>query len=148
MFKNILVPTDGSELSRKAAQRAVALAKSVGARVTAFHAAPAYHPEVNDDYLPRNYLSPTQFAARTKDVSEKFLDAVTKAAAAAGVACDTYYVNSDFAAEAIVKAAKKCKCDGIVMASHGRTGLSHFVLGSQTQKVIASTKLPVVVLRS
>jgi Universal stress protein UspA and related nucleotide-binding proteins len=148
VFKNILVPTDGSEMSCKAAQKAVTLAKSMGARVTGFHVAPEYHPQANDDYyIPRNYLSPTQFAAKTKEVADRHLDAVTKAATAGAVQCDAHYVNSDFPADAIVKAAKKYKCDAIVMASHGRTGLSRFFLGSQTQKVIAATKLPVVVLR-
>jgi nucleotide-binding universal stress UspA family protein len=149
VFKNILVPTDGSEMSRKAAEKAVALAHSVGARVTGFHVAPAYHPQVNDDYyVPREYMSPTQFAAKTKQVAEKHLGAISKAAKAGEVQVESHYINSDFPADAIVAAAKKYKCDAIVMASHGRTGLSHFFLGSQTQKVIASTKLPVVVLRT
>ncbi len=149
MFKNILVPTDGSEMSCKAAEKAVALARSVGARITAFHVAPAYHPQVNDDYyVPRNYMSPTQFADKTREVAQKHLGAVAKAANAGQVEAETHYVNSDYPADAIVKAAKKYKCDAIMMASHGRTGLSRLLLGSQTQKVIASTKLPVVVLHN
>lgn len=149
MFKSILVPTDGSEMSRKAAEKAVALARSVGARVVGFHVAPAYHPQVNDDYyVPRESMSPAQFAAKTRQVAEKHLGAIATAADAEHVPAESHYVNSDFPADAIVEAAKKYKCDAIVMASHGRTGLSHFFLGSQTQKVIASTKLPVVVLRT
>jgi len=149
VFKNILVPTDGSEMSRKAAEKAVALAHSMGARVTGFHVAPAFHPQVNDDYyVPREHMSPAQFAAKTRQVAEKHLGAISKAANASHVEAESHYVNSDFPADAIVAAAKRYKCDAIVMASHGRTGLSHFFLGSQTQKVIASTKLPVVVLRS
>lgn len=148
MFKNILVPTDGSELSRKAAQKAVELAKSIGARVTGLHVAPAYHPQVNDDYyVPRHYLTPAQFAEKTKEVAEKYLAPITKAAVASRVDAEAHYINSDFPADAIVQAAKKYKCDAIVMGSHGRTGLTQFFLGSQTQKVIAHTKLPVVVLR-
>lgn len=148
MFKNILVPTDGSELSRKAAEKAVTLAQTVGARIVGFHVAPAYHPQVNDDYyVPRESMSPAQFAAKTKQVAEKHLGAITQAADAGHVASENHYVNSDFPADAIVAAAKQYKCDAIVMASHGRTGLSHFFLGSQTQKVIAHTKIPVVVLR-
>lgn len=149
MFKNILVPTDGSEMSRKAAEKAVALARSVGARITAFHVAPAYHPQVNDDYyVPRTYMSPTQFAEKTREVAEKHLGAVAKVATDGKVEAETHFVNSDFPADAIVKAAKKYKCDAIMMASHGRTGISRLLLGSQTQRVIASTKLPVVVLHN
>lgn len=149
MFKNILVPTDGSDMSRKAAEKAVALARSMGARVTGLHVAPAYHPQVNDDYyVPRDYMTVDQFRTKTRQVSEKYLSAIAAAANASGVAAENHYVNSDFPADAIVAAAKKYKCDAIVMASHGRTGLSHFFLGSQTQKVIAATKLPVVVLRT
>jgi len=148
MFKNILVPTDGSDLSKKAAEKAVALASSLGAKITGFHVAPAYHPQVNDDYyIPRDYMSPTQFSTKTKQVAEKHLGAIKKAADAKKVESDMHYVNSDFPSEAILAAAKKYKCDAIVMASHGRTGLSHFFLGSQTQKVIAATKVPVMVIR-
>jgi nucleotide-binding universal stress UspA family protein len=148
VFKNILVPTDGSAMSRKAAEKAIALAQSVGARVTGLHVAPAYHPQVNDDYyVPRNFMNPVQFETRTRQVAEKHLSAISEAAAAGHVPAETHYVTSDFPAEAIVAAAQKYECDAIVMASHARTGLSRLLLGSQTEKVIASTRLPVVVLR-
>jgi nucleotide-binding universal stress UspA family protein len=90
---------------------------------------------------------PQEFAARTKKVASRHLEAVRKAAAGAGVSCACYYATSDFPADAIVKAAKKYKCDAIFMASHGRTGLPRLLLGSETTKVLAHTNIPVLVYR-
>jgi nucleotide-binding universal stress UspA family protein len=142
MFRNILVPIDGSALSRKAVKKAVTLAKASGAKVTGFHVAPAYKFNVYADYVPPNFVMPKDFEARMAKVAAKHQEA-----AAAGVKADGYYVCSDFPADAIVKAAKKYKCDLIAMASHGRSGLSKMLLGSETQKVLANTPIPVLVLR-
>lgn len=147
MFRNILVPTDGSALSRKAVKKAVALAKITGASVTGFHVAPAYKFNVYAEYIPPDFMLPKDFEARAKTVAAGHLEAVKKECAAAGVKCATYFVCSDFAADAIVKAAKKYKCDLIAIASHGRSGLSKMLLGSETQKVLANTTIPVLVLR-
>ncbi len=147
MFRNILVPTDGSALSRKAVSRAVALAKATGARVTGFHVAPAYKFNVYADYVPPDFILPKEFEARAKKVAARHLEAIKKECSAAGVQCATYYVCSDFAADAIVKAAKKYKCDLIAMASHGRSGLSKLLLGIETTKVLAGVAIPVLVLR-
>lgn len=147
MFRNILVPTDGSALSAKAVKKAVALAKSTGAAITGFHVAPAYRFNVYADYVPANFMQPKEYAARSRKVAAGHLKAVEKAAADAGVKCSSVFVCSDFAAEAIVKAAKKHKCDLIAMASHGRSGLSRLLVGSETQKVLANTTIPVLVLR-
>ena len=147
MFRNILVPIDGSALSRKAVKQAVALAKATGAKVTGFHVAPAYKFNVYADYVPPNFVMPKDFEARMAKVAAKHLEAVSKEAAAAGVKSGGFYVCSDFPADAIVKAAKKYKCDLIAMASHGRSGLSKMLLGSETQKVLANTTVPVLVLR-
>jgi len=147
MFKNILVPTDGSALSKNAAKKAVVLAKATGARITAFHVAPAYHFELHEDYVPRDFMFQKDFLARAKTVAQRHLDAVKKIADSAGVRCEAFHAVSDFAADAIVKAARKYKCDGIVMGSHGRGRLSGLFLGSVTQKVLASSKIPVVIVR-
>ncbi len=147
MFRNILVPTDGSALSRKAVRKAVVLAKKIGARVTGFHVAPSYRFNVYADYIPPDFIRPRDFETRTKKVAEQHLEVVRKECRAAGVRCATYFVSSDFAADAIVKAAKKYKCDMISMASHGRSGLSKLLLGSETQKVLAGTNIAVLVLR-
>jgi nucleotide-binding universal stress UspA family protein len=147
MFKNILVPTDGSAIARAAARKAAALAKATGARITGFHVAPAYKFNVSADYIPRDFISPSDYEANAKKVATRHLDAVRKAAAAAGVSCSCYFTTSDFPADAIVKAAKRYSCDAIFMASHGRTGLSKLILGSETSKVLANAKIPVIVWR-
>ena len=147
MFKNILVPTDGSALSRKSAKKAAVFAKTMGARVIGFHVAPAYRFNVYADYVPPNFETPQAYSARAKKVAQRHLDVVKKAAADASVSCACYYTTSDFPADAIVKAAKKYKCDAIFMASHGRTGLSRLLLGSEATKVLTHTKIPVVVYR-
>ena len=147
MFRNILVPTDGSALSRKAVKKAVTLAKETGARVTGFHVAPSYQFNVYADYIPPDFILPKEYAVQQKKVAARHLEAIKKQCAAAGVRCATYFVCSDFAADAIVKAAKKYKCDLIAMASHGRSGLTKLLLGSETQKVLAGTRIAVLVLR-
>jgi len=147
MFRNILVPTDGSALSKKAIKRAVTLARETGARVTGFHVAPAYRFNVYADYVPPDFITPKDYEVRTKKVAARHLEDIKKACGTAGVRCTNYYVSSDYPADAIVKAAKKYKCDLIAMASHGRSGLSKLLIGSETQKVLANTKIAVLVLR-
>lgn len=147
MFRNILVPTDGSALSRKAIKKAVALAQKTGARVTGFHVAPAYKFNVYADYIPPDFILPKEYETRQKKVAARHLDVIEKECKSAGVRCATYSECSDFAADAIVKAAKKYKCDLIAMASHGRSGFSKLLLGSETQKVLAGTNIAVLVLR-
>lgn len=147
MFRNILIPTDGSALSRKAVKKAVALAKKTGARVTGFHVAPSYRFNEYADYIPPDFIIPREYEAMQKKVAAHHLEAIKKECGSAGVKCTTWFVCSDFPADAIVKAAKKYKCDLIAMASHGRSGLSRMLLGSETQKVLAHTTIPVLVLR-
>jgi len=148
MFRNILVPTDGSELSQKAAAQAVAIAKATGAGLTAFHVAAPYVAPVMSDggSTMREVVSRKDYEARVSTESELMLDAVRNAAAMAGVRCDARYKISDSAADAIVHAAQEYDCDGIVMGSHGRSGLKKLLLGSVAQKTLVSTKLPVLVV--
>lgn len=147
MFKKIMLPTDGSALSRKAAKQAAKIAAAVGARLVAFHVAPAYRFEVYADYVPPDFESPQDYAARVKKIAGRHLAAIEKIAAAAGVPCESAYVLSDFPADAILKAAKKHGCDAIAMATHGRSGLAKVLLGSETVKVLTHAKLPVIVLK-
>lgn len=147
MFRNLLVPVDGSALSHKAAREAAELAKATGAAITGFHVAPAYKFNVYGDYIPADFVRPDQYESKAKKIAMGHLDAVKKAAAGKNVAYNGYYTTSDFPADAILKAAKKYKCDAIFMASHGRTGLSKLLLGSETSKVLANTRLPVIVWR-
>ena len=147
MYKHILLPTDGSPLSARAVADGVALAKAVGARVTALFVAPPATPLVFEHFLPVRYMTPDDHADLIAREAAHALGAVEKAAKAAGVACETMQVTGDFPADAIVDAAAKHKCDLIVMASHGRKGISAMLLGSETQKVLLHSKVPVLVHR-
>jgi nucleotide-binding universal stress UspA family protein len=147
MIKHILIPTDGSKLSERAAKAGVALAKSVGARVTAFVATPPPTPIVFKDFLPVKYMAPDEHAEVIEQAALKYLGVIERAAKAAGVRCQSVHVTSDFPAEAILATARKRHCDLIVIASHGRRGLKGVLLGSQTQKVLARAGIPVLVFR-
>jgi nucleotide-binding universal stress UspA family protein len=147
MFRNILVPTDGSALSRKAIRGAVQLAKEQKARVTGLFVAPAYSPRVSDEFAVTQFVTPQQYAATVKKQAAGILKAVENAAAAAGVPCETLHVMSGFPYEAIVRTAERKRCDLIFMASHGRRGISRLLLGSETSKVLAHSKVPVLVCR-
>ena len=147
MYKHILVPTDGSNLSARAIREAVAFAKSTGARITGFYAAPNYSIQVYGDFVPSDFITPQEFAKQTRRTAEQHLGAIQKAAEAAGVRCKTVQVLSDTPWKAIVKGAHDNKCDVIFMASHGRRGLAGLLLGSETTKVLTHTKIPVLVHR-
>lgn len=147
MYKNILVPTDGSALSNRTVRDAAKLARKLGAKITGFYVAPTYHIEVYADYVPPDMISPQQHAAQAKKTAQRHLDALHKTAKENRVSSTGFYVMSDFTADAIVKAARKHKCDLIFMGSHGRSGLSKLLLGSQTSKVLSQTRIPVLVHR-
>lgn len=147
MYKHILIPTDGSELSRAAALQGVKFAKSIGAKVTAFFAAPPATPVVYSGFLPTGYGTTEDHAEAIEKTATKYLDVISKACAKAGVTCQTVHVTSEFAAEAIIEAARKYKCDLVFMGSHGRRGLSGVLLGSQANKVLTHSKVPVLVYR-
>jgi len=147
MFKHILIPTDGSDLSRKAIAGGVALAKAVGAKVTAVFAAPTATPLVYRHFLPVGYMTPQKHAQMIKRTAARYLGVAEKAANEAGVPCETVSVTNDFPADAILAVAKKKKCDLIYMASHGRRGVAAVLLGSETQKVLTHADIPVLVDR-
>ena len=147
MFKHILVPTDGSKLSVKAAKQAVKLAKTLGAKVTGFYAAPDHSSTYyGDGYILRAPSAKDQ-ADLSQNQARKCLSTIEVEAEVEKVACEVFHVISDSPYEAIIDAAKKKKCDLIFMASHGRRGLSGLVLGSETQKVLVHSKIPVLVYR-
>jgi nucleotide-binding universal stress UspA family protein len=147
MFKNILIPTDGSPLSQKAVVQGVALAKSVGAKVTAFFAAPPATPIVYRDHLPVGYATPGEHEEMIRKTAAKYLGFVERAAKKAGISCESVHVTSDYPEEGILKVAQKKKCDLIVMATHGQGGLRGMFIGSVTQKVLNQAKIPVMVFR-
>jgi nucleotide-binding universal stress UspA family protein len=147
MFKKILLPTDGSELSKKSVKKGIEFAKSINARVVGFFSPEDYRALMYSEYIPPSLMSQEEFEANAKKAAEKHLAFVEKTANAAGVPYEGYYLSSIAPWEAIVDAAKKKRCDLIFMASHGRTGLGALVLGSQTTKVLTHSKIPVLVYR-
>lgn len=147
MFRNILVPTDGSPRSRRAARNAVRLAKEQGSRVTGIYIAPTYRPNFNEGSIARDFVSPQEYAKRVKATTRRLLRPLKTAASTAGVKCETLCAISDFPYDEIVRAAQSRKCDLIYMASHGRRGLSRLILGSETSNVLSHCKVPVLVER-
>lgn len=148
MYKSILVATDGSKLSNKAIKAAVDMAKSVGAKIVGFYAKPEYPGSVYAEGASLStYGSRSKFNKEQDDQANSVLQGVVDAANKAGVAVETVSVNDNVPFEAIISAANKRKCDLIVMASHGRRGISGLLLGSETQKVLTHSKLPVLVVR-
>jgi len=147
MYKRILVATDGSTLSRKAVKAAIDLAASLEASLVAINVVPRY---------PMSYfeggatVSPQEVGRIEKEWADRgqgIVEAVQKSAEAAGVKAKAVIAKSDLVAAAILAAARKNKCDLIVMASHGRKGISRILLGSETQQVLTHSTIPVLVLR-
>ena len=144
MYRHILIPTDGSELSRNAVQYGISLAKSVNAKVTGITVTTPFHVFSLDSEMIEDTAD--TYKQRMEIVAAKYLEQV-KDAAKAGVSCDTVHVESEHPYQAIIDAAKAKGCDLIVMASHGRGGLSAVILGSQTLKVLTHSTIPVLVYR-
>jgi nucleotide-binding universal stress UspA family protein len=147
MFKHILVPTDGSELSQKNAERAISFAKDAGARITAFHAMAEYPVTYYGEGALIDPTTPEKFAELMNRQADEYLAAVAARCEAAGVPCATMKSTGDVPYEAIIAAAEKAGCDLIFMASHGRRGISALLLGSETHKVLTHTTIPVLVHR-
>lgn len=148
MYKHILIPTDGSQESRKAIREGIALAKALGARVTGFYSPEQYEVLAYGEYFPPNLISRADWNKRSKQTAEKYLAPLEKAANAAGVRYQSYFKESIAPWQAIVDAARARKCDLIFMASHGRTGLPGIVLGSQASKVLSHSAIPVLVYKT
>jgi nucleotide-binding universal stress UspA family protein len=145
MFKHLLLPTDGSTLSEVAIQKSVLFAKSINAQVTGFHVVPEYHAlTVQTEMLSDTEESFARYGAAN---AERYLAVIEKAAREAGVQYDAAYTTSDHPYEEIIKAAAEKGCDLIVMASHGRKGLQALLIGSEVQKVLVHSKIPVLVIR-
>ena len=147
MFKNILVPTDGSQLSQKAAIQGVELAKAIGAKVTAVFAAPPATPVVYRHHLPVGLAQPEDHEKMIKRAAGEYLGTIQEEARRAGVPCEPVQVTSDYPDEAILQVAEKHGCDVIVMGTSGQGGLRGLFIGSVTQKVLNQSKIPVLVLR-
>jgi nucleotide-binding universal stress UspA family protein len=149
MYRHILVPTDGSPLSLRAAKAAAKLAARLDARITALYVIEIYAPKglAMDVTAYSTVHSVREYETHMRKVADRALARVRAPAEAAGVKFAAISVIQDRPWEAIVNAARQKKCDLIVMASHGRRGLESLLLGSQTQKVLAHSKTPVLVVR-
>lgn len=145
MYKNILIPTDGSELSEKAIKEGVALAKLCGAKVTGFHAYPSYHFHPDAAYVLADVRTRQELSVLARTQADTFLDRMQAAVKAAGLDFERVVVQDDQVWKAIVDSAREKGCDAIVMAAHGRRGLSALVIGSETTKVLTHSTIPVLV---
>jgi nucleotide-binding universal stress UspA family protein len=145
MYKKILVPTDGSDLSEQAAKAAVDFARFCNAEIVAFSAVES-HPLLiaGDSGIA---VTPGSDSGTLLAQAKQYVDAVAQIAAAAGVPCTTATAVSTAPHEAIIDAARDHQCEIIFMASHGRRGLSRLIAGSVTQNVLAYSAVPVLVFR-
>ena len=147
MFKHILVPTDGSQLSADTVKRAIEFARETGAKITFFFAKPDYPVAFYGEGALIDPTTPDKFAEMAEKQATEILAAHEAAAKAAGVASASSSAVSDVPYEAIIAAAEDSGADLIFMASHGRKGISGLLLGSETQKVLTHSKIPVLVYR-
>jgi nucleotide-binding universal stress UspA family protein len=144
MFKKILLPTDGSELSARAIAGAVDMAKKLGAKIVGMTVIEPYSYSSLSEYRPESF---EDYEARMDKAAQERLEAIEAAATAASVSVETKVAKSFSPYEAIIEMAQKNDCDAIFMASHGRRGLSAVLLGSETQKVLTHSTIPVLVYR-
>ncbi len=147
MYQKILVATDGSTLSKKAVNSAIDLAALSGATLVALKVVPRYPQSYFEGGLALQAAEVSRVEQQWAEEGQATVDAVQKLAEAQGVKTKPVTVKSDLVSEAIIAAAKKNKCDLIVMASHGRRGMKRLLLGSETQLVLTHSHIPVLVLR-
>jgi len=146
MYKHVLLPTDGSALSDIAIENGVRFAKSVGARVTGFYVVIERQPESFEDYAPVDVKTPNPADVGSQE-ARQYLAAIESRAQAAGVPCETVSLKHVSPHQAIIQAARLRGCDLIIMASHGKKGITGELVGSETARVITNCKIPVLVYR-
>jgi nucleotide-binding universal stress UspA family protein len=145
MFKHMLVATDGSQLSRQAVAYAISIAAAVNSQVTAIYVVQPVHVVVP---APLPEAISEDFAGRLEEQAKAAMAFVQETARKAGVAPNLVTVRKEQPHKAIVETARSNRCDLIVMASHGHRPVSRFMLGSETQKVLAESEIPVLVYRA
>jgi nucleotide-binding universal stress UspA family protein len=153
MYKHILLPVDGSDPSAQAAKECIALAKSIGASITALHVTEPYRLPVGQTRLERA-IGPeviqqleAQYADIAAKAAESLFAGIRESARASGVACETLSVTDTEPYRAIIYQAERLGCDLVMMGSHGRRGLEGLLLGSVTVKVLTHCGIPVLVVR-
>lgn len=147
MFRHVLVPTDGSELSQEAAKKAVSFAKEAGAQITAVYAKPEYPVTYYGEGTLIDPTTPEKFTELAELQAEQNLSFIEKLCLESSVKFQKLSLTNDIPYEAIIEAAAQSGCDLIFMASHGRRGFSGLLLGSETNKVLTHSKIPVLVFR-
>jgi nucleotide-binding universal stress UspA family protein len=148
LYARILLPTDGSSLSTRGAKAGVQLAKALGARVTVVYVGMPYASTVyGDAAVYYAGPSPKEHKRFSEEVAKKAFAPVLREARRAGVDCSTLLAVNSKPSEGILKTARARKSDAIVMASHGRSGLGRLFLGSETQRVLGHSRIPVLVIR-
>jgi nucleotide-binding universal stress UspA family protein len=144
MYSRILVPTDGSEISRRAVQAACSMAKLCGARVVVLSVKSPFPYSAISEMQP---VPPQEFYDAQERMTTQWVQEAQAVAQQAGVACEGFAIEALHPWEGIIEQAKTQGCDLIVMASHGRRGLSAMLLGSETTRVLTHSALPVLVVR-
>ena len=147
MFRHLLVPTDGSDLSRRTATHAITFARETGARITFFAALPQHPVSFHEGYGLTDAGTRERLIATAEQQGRAIVDPLVAEAAAAGVTAEAVATPCATVHDGIIAAATHHGCDLIFMASHGRRGLSGLLLGSETQKVLTHSKIPVLVYR-
>lgn len=145
MFRNILIATDGSDLAQIALEKGLELGKSLGAKVTVVTVTPSWALLVPGDTAMSFPVE--EYVRATEENAAAVLSSAQAFAKQVGVECATRHEANQLPAEGILSAANEIACDLIVMASHGRRGLQRLFLGSQAQKVLTHTSVPVLVCR-
>ena len=147
MYQHICLPSDGSPLSEHAVAQGLALAQSMGARVTVLSVILPFHAYA---VVPEQLMvaSNEEYLRATRDATLRHLDAIAARAKELGVACETVAVVDELPWQAIIDTANERGCDLIAMASHGRRGIKALVLGSETLKVLTHSTIPVLVYRT
>lgn len=147
MFKKILIPTDGSPLSDKAVDAAIEFAQKMGSELLVLSVAEPYVYMGLMEGAGVFPTDPAMYDDKVKEMAQKHLDKVEATTRNKGISCKTVVSVGLSPYEEIIRVAEEQKCDAIFMASHGRKGLNKLFIGSETQKVLAHTSLPVLVLR-
>ena len=144
MFKRILVPTDGSDITGKAVQTAIAMAKALGAQIHVISVKEPFPYSAISEMQP---TPPQEFFDAQERLARKRVQGAVTQCADAGIDCEAHTVEAMHPWEAIIDHAKTQQCDLVVMASHGRRGVTALLLGSETQKVLTHSTIPVLVVR-
>jgi nucleotide-binding universal stress UspA family protein len=148
MYKHILLPYDGSQLSEKALSEGIVLAKDVGSKLTLLYVMAPYHLSVAGDHTSSAVKQiERQHLEELEKVASAMLATAQQRAAAGGIKCESIIRTGPYPHEEILAAAKQLSCDLILMASHGRSGLQSILLGSETTKVLTHSVIPVLVVR-